>query len=164
MPPVPSERTVTEMGEKVGNVPKNTYSQSYRRLRRETRFDTLDLASRLKHLVSIYVMNEKRVPKRWRYMVGKPTIDYARTIRDCISAANDIRIDGNPTGEALAERAALQRRALSYCNILQLQLIDITEECDGATPESVRAMSEIILDLTRKIPRWAKSDGGRPGG
>lgn len=151
------------MGEKVGNVPKNTYSQNYRRLRKETQFDTLDLACKLKHLVSVYVMNEKRVPKRWRYMAGKPAIDYARTIRDCISAANDIRIDGNPTPEELADRAVLQRKALSYCNILQLQLIDITKECDGATPESMREITDIILDLTRKIPKWSKSDSKRTG-
>lgn len=152
------------MADKIGNVPKHTYSQNYRRLRKETQFDTLDLACKLKHLVAVYAMNEKRVPKRWRYMIGKPAIDYAGTIRDCISAANDIRIDGNPAPEDLKERARLQKRALSYCNILQLQMMDIAQECEGATAESMKEITETLLELTRKIPKWIKSDSGRSGG
>ena len=151
------------MGEKIGNVPKHTYTNNYRRTRKETQFDTLDMACRLKHLVAVYVMNEKRVPKRWRYMDGKPAIDYARAIRDCISEANDIRIDGTPSEQELTERARLQKKALSYCNILQLQLIDITQECEGATAESLREITDLLLDLVRKIPKWSQSDSKRTG-
>ena len=71
--------------EKQKSTPKFTYGNNYRRTRRETQFDTLDMAVSLKHKVSVYVMNDRYVPKRWRYINGKPAIDYARAIRDCIS-------------------------------------------------------------------------------
>lgn len=76
--------------EKQKSTPKFTYGNNYRRTRRETQFDTLDMAVSLKHKVSVYVMNDRYVPKRWRYINGKPAIDYARAIRDCISDSNDI--------------------------------------------------------------------------
>lgn len=114
------------------------------------------LANKLKHAVTVYAMNEKRVPKRWRYINGKPAIDYARAIRDCISAANDIQLK-NSTEES-NKRKELQQKALSYCNILQMQLIDICAECDGATEESMREITDMLNSLVGKIINWIKSD------
>lgn len=133
---------------------KYSYGNCYRRNRRETRFDTLDLAQELKHKVSVYVMKDKYVPKRWRYINGKPAIDYARMIRDCVSRANDIWLKK----DSLAERKELQDKALSYCNILQLQLMDIIAECDGATDESMRGITDTLNALVGKIIKWSKSD------
>ena len=132
---------------------------TYRRNRKETQFDALDVAIELKHKVSVYVMNEKRVPKRWRYFNGKPAVDYARYIRDCVSVANDIYL-GKGTIES---RREMQNKALQYCNLLQLQLMDIIEECEGATEESMRDISDMLTDLIRKIKRWTKSDSDRIG-
>ena len=50
--------------EKQKSTPKFTYGNNYRRTRRETQFDTLDMAVSLKHKVSVYVMNDRYVPKR----------------------------------------------------------------------------------------------------
>lgn len=132
---------------------------TYRRQRKETQFDALDIAMGLKHKVSMYVMNEKRVPKRWRYLNGKPAVDYARHIRDCVSAANDIYLDMG----TIESRREMQEKALRYCNLLQLQLMDIIAECDGATEESMRDISNTLTDLVRKIKRWTKSDSDRVG-
>nr|DAL67065.1 MAG TPA: hypothetical protein [Caudoviricetes sp.] len=33
-------------------------------------------------------MNEKYVPKKWRYFNGKPAVDYATAIRDYVSGCN----------------------------------------------------------------------------
>ena len=57
--------------EKQKSTPKFTYGNNYRRTRRETQFDTLDMAVSLKHKVSVYVMNDRYVPKRWRYIKRK---------------------------------------------------------------------------------------------
>ena len=109
-------------------------------------------------------MNETYVPKRWRYFNGKPAVDYARTIRDCISIANDIWLDDKvPDEEKVKKRAELQARALSYCNTLQQQLIDIVEECGGATEDNMREITDYLSDLIGKIINWSKSDNGRAG-
>ena len=129
--------------EKQKSTPKFTYGNNYRRTRRETQFDTLDMAVSLKHKVSVYVMNDRYVPKRWRYINGKPAIDYARAIRDCIA------------------RALLQEKALSYCNKLQLQLMDIIAECEGATDDNMREVTDLLSDLIGKIIKWNKSDNDR---
>jgi len=102
-------------------------------------------------------MNEKRVPKRWRYINGKPAIDYARTIRDYIVMANGTWLNKNSEDEN-SKRKELQQKALSYCNILQMQLTDICEECEGATEENMGDITDMLNSLTGKIINWIKSD------
>lgn len=153
-----------EQGKNKSKNTKYTYGNNYRRNREETQFDTLTLANELKHKVTIYVMNESYVPKRWRYMNGKPAIDYARSVRDCVSMANDIWLDNKvPDGEKIKRRGELQAKALSYCNILQQQLIDICDECDGATEENMRDVTDTLSNLIGKIINWNKSDNVRAG-
>lgn len=141
---------------------KYNHGSAYRRNRHGTQFDTLMLANELKHKVTIYVMDEKHVPKKWRYFNGRPAADYARYIRDCVSAANDIWLDAKtPDGEKIKKRKELQQKALSYCNILQQQLADICAECSGATPENMGGITDILGQLTGKIIKWSKSDSTR---
>lgn len=136
---------------------KNSYGNNFARNREETQFDTLDLAQELKHKVSKYVMNEKRVPTRWRYMNGKPAIDYARHIRDLVSMANEIQLNK----ENIEKRNELQKQAVAYCNILQLQLTDIIAECEGATHENMREITDTLDKRIGKIVNWNKSDDKR---
>lgn len=153
-----------EEGKNKSKSTKYTYGNNYRRNRGETKFDTLTLANELKHKVSIYVMNEKYVPKKWRYFNGKPAVDYARAIRDCISMANDVWLDDKvPDEEKVKKRGELQTKALSYCNILQQQLIDICEECDGANDDNMRDVVDTLSNLIGKIIKWNKSDNERAG-
>ena len=153
-----------EQGKNKSKNTKYTYGNNYRRNRAETKFDTLTLANELKHKVTIYVMNEQYIPKSWRYFNGKPAVDYARNIRDCVSLANDIWLDDKvPDEEKIKKRGELHSKALSYCNILQQQLIDICEECSGATEENMRGITDTLSNLIGKIINWNKSDNGRAG-
>ena len=153
-----------EEGKNKSKNTKYSYGNNYRRNRTETKFDTLTLANELKHKVTMYVMNEKYVPKKWRYFNGKPAVDYARKVRDCVSMANDIWLDDKvPDEEKIMRRKELQARALSYCNILQLQLIDICEECDGANEDNMRQVTDTLSNLVGKIINWNKSDNVRTG-
>ena len=68
-----------------------------------------------------------------------------------------------PDEEKVKKRGELQARALSYCNILQQQLIDICEECSGATEENMRGITDTLSNLVGKIINWSKSDNGRAG-
>lgn len=151
-----------EQGKNKSRNTKYSYGNNYRRNREETKFDTLTLANEMKHKVSIYVMNPKYVPKHWRYINGKSAADYARYIRDCVSIANDIWLDDKkPDEEKVKKREEMQDNALHYCNILQQQLIDIQEECDGATAENMRDVVDTLSNLIGKIINWSKSDNDR---
>lgn len=153
-----------EQGRNKSKNTKYTYGNNYRRNRTETKFDTLTLAHELKHKVTMYVMNEQYVPKKWRYFNGKPAVDYARNIRDCVSLANDIWLDDKVSDdEKTKKRSELQAKALSYCNILQLQLMDICAECSGATEENMSNLVDTLSNLIGKIINWSKSDNGRAG-
>lgn len=147
---------MAEEGKNKSRNGKYSYGGNYRRNHKPTKFDTLTLANKLKHAVSVYIMNEKRVPKRWRYINGKPAVDYARGIRDYIAMANNTLLGDNK--EDNEKRKELQQKALSYCNILQMQLIDICAECEGATEESMREITDMLNSLVGKIINWIKSD------
>lgn len=148
---------MAEEGKNKSRNGKYSYGGNYRRNHKPTKFDTLTLTNKLKHAVSVYVMNEKRVPKRWRYINGKPAIDYARTIRDYIVLANGTWLNKNSEDEN-SKRKELQQNALSYCNVLQMQLIDICAECEGATEENMREITDMLNCLVGKIINWIKSD------
>lgn len=45
-------------------------SNVYTRNRKKTPFDVLANAEKLQDLVTLYVMNERYVPKKWRFMIG----------------------------------------------------------------------------------------------
>ncbi len=144
------------------NIPK--YGYNFLRTRRKTQFDLLTIAVDLRRKVAKYVMNERYVPKKWRYFDGLPAVDYARTIRDDISLANDIKIgtkDADP--EKVKERLNLQEHALSYCNLLQDQLLDIIEDCEPATETSMREISDMLEDLIKRLMKWHDTDNARSG-
>ena len=137
-------------------------SNTYRKDRNETEFDTLDKAKNLKRRIAKYVMNEKKVPKRWRYVEGVKAVDYAVKIRDCISRANDIKFDPeHPDPEKVKERLKFQDYALSYCNILQIQLDDIVDECEGATYDNMGPTFDELTELIRMTVAWKNSDNKR---
>ena len=60
----------------------------YRRFRAPTDFDTLELCDDLKRETAKYIMNEKRVPKRWRFIYGTKLLEYADKIREYVTFAN----------------------------------------------------------------------------
>ena len=127
----------------------------YRRLREETDFDTLELCDKLKRLTAKYVMNEKRVSKRWRFVFSFKLIEYVDKIREYVTIANDIRAVNE---DLLADRYKYQTRAISFCNLYQCELIDMEETLDGVTEESLREVVDTFDSLLSHIINWRKKD------
>nr|DAT43491.1 MAG TPA: hypothetical protein [Caudoviricetes sp.] len=65
-------------------------SGAYAKDRKPTTFDPIITAAKLQDAVTIYVMNEKHVPKRWRLIVGVDLIQKADELNDNVIAANAI--------------------------------------------------------------------------
>ena len=65
-------------------------SNVYTRNRKKTPFDVLANAEKLQDLVTLYVMNERYVPKKWRFMIGQDLIKKIDELNDNIIAANSI--------------------------------------------------------------------------
>ena len=63
-------------------------SNVYTRNRKKTPFDVLANAEKLQDLVTLYVMNERYVPKKWRFMIGQDLIKKIDELNDNIIAAN----------------------------------------------------------------------------
>ncbi len=160
MAPEEKERIMPIKGPK--KIPK--YGYNFSRTIKETKFDTLVIARDLRAKVAKYVMNEKYVPKKWRFVDGIKAVDYAVEIRDSIALANDIKIgtdDADP--DKVRERLDLQEYALSYCNILQLQLLAIQEDCDGANDNNMREVTDLLDDLIKRLTKWHDTDNARSG-
>ena len=49
-------------------------SNVYARNRKKTKFDVVTNAEKLQDDITLYVMNEQLVPKKWRYMIGEDLI------------------------------------------------------------------------------------------
>lgn len=144
-------KQVTSQG---NNLPKRTFGNNYARQRNSTKFDTYELAKQLKLEVTSYVMNDKRVSKRWRYIEGKSTVECAKKIRRYIRRANAEQVGSD-------KRIKYQLKALDWCAELQDQLDDIINECSGATHENMKRVSNILDELISKIINWRKSDKER---
>lgn len=127
----------------------------YKRLREETDFDTLELCDDLVRQTMKYVMNEKYVPKRWRFMCGEKLVNYADRIREYVTVANDIRATDE---EKLEQRNTYQSRALSYCNLYQSKLIDMEEVIDSVTCENLRQITDTLDALIGHVVQWRKTD------
>lgn len=65
-------------------------SNVYTRNRKKTPFDVLANAEKLQDLVTLYVMNERYVPKKWRFMIGQDLIKKIDELNDNIIAANSM--------------------------------------------------------------------------
>lgn len=65
-------------------------SNVYTRNRKKTPSDVLANAEKLQDLVTLYVMNERYVPKKWRFMIGQDLIKKIDELNDNIIAANSI--------------------------------------------------------------------------
>ena len=85
-------------------------SNVYTRNRKKTPFDVLANAEKLQDLVTLYVMNERYVPKKWRFMIGQDLIKKIDELNDNIIAANSIYAMND---QDLASRKAYAQKAIA---------------------------------------------------
>lgn len=84
-------------------------SNVYARNRKKTKFDVVTNAEKLQDDITLYVMNEQLVPKKWRYMIGEDLIAKIDELNDNVIAANSIYAT---TEKDLETRKTYQQRAI----------------------------------------------------
>lgn len=112
-------------------------SSVYAKDRSRTGFTPIDNAADLMDEVAAYVMKEKYVPKKLRYLLGEDLIRKTDEIYDNATYANEIYAKK----ENMAKRRAYWTRAKACCKQLDRKLQRLRNAYPEATLES---MEEII--------------------
>lgn len=129
-------------------------SNVYARNRKTTDLAFLIIGQDLQAKLTIYVMNEKRVPKKWRYMVGRNIIAKVDELIDNIVAANSIY---PTTAEELEKRKLFQSLAICNCYQLQNKIIRLINCINTVTVDSLTQIIKLLHQEIATLKRWKKA-------
>lgn len=131
----------------------------YARNRKETFFEPVDNAASLQDAVTQYVMNEKRVPKKWRFVIGIDLIRKTDEIMDLAISANETWM-----GEATIEkRRDLWRECFKACKQLDRKLSRLINCVPSATPTSMKEILELLDKEIRAVANCRDNEKARKG-
>ena len=116
----------------------------YARNRKETYFEPVDNAAALQDAVTKYIMDEKRVPKRWRLILGIDLVEKVDEIADLAIAANETW----PDEKHIEKRRDYWRDCLKACKQLDRKFARLQNCVPSATAGS---MGEILKLLDKEI-------------
>ena len=102
-----------------------------------------------------YLMNEKKVPKRWKFYITTPGMKLLMKLVDELTAANTIY----PTNEAeLEQRRYHQNNALIACEQI-IQLIQfMVETLDGVSLNDFKLLGPKLIKESTLIKAWRKQN------
>ena len=127
----------------------------YARNRKAAEMQFYKVGQELQMEITKYVMNEKRVPKKWRYNIGNKMIATVDSMMDNIIAANSIF----PTNDELLKRRNIyQVYANNNCYQLQNQLIRLHNCVPTATIKSLLKIIQLLHQEKNLIKGWKKSN------
>lgn len=128
-------------------------SNVYTRNRKKTPFDVLANAEKLQDLVTLYVMNERYVPKKWRFMIGQDLIKKIDELNDNIIAANSIYAMND---QDLASRKAYAQKAIANGYQLQRKLSRLIRCVPSATAASLEEITNLLSQEIDDLKGWRK--------
>ena len=130
-------------------------SNVYTRNRKKTPFDVLANAEKLQDLATLYVMNERYVPKKWRFMIGQDLIKKIDELNDNIIAANSIYAMNE---QDLASRKAYAQKAITNGYQLQRKLSRLIRCVPSATAASLEEITSLLSQEIDDLKGWRKND------
>jgi len=102
-----------------------------------------------------YLMNENKVPKRWRPVFTFPGINYALKLMEEITAANTIY----PTNEAeLNQRRIHQNEAVIACEQIIQHIQFMIDTLDGVNVSDFTNLGDMIFKEVALIKAWRKQN------
>ncbi len=118
----------------------------------------MDVINKSKELLSLtysLVMNEKKMPKKHRYFLGKSLYESANTIACSIFSANNIF---PRTKEDFDERRSFQKIALRECALFLNKLEMYAFLLPNISYKDVEKLAMLANSIKALISGWTKSD------
>lgn len=130
-------------------------SNVYNRNRKKTKFDVVANAEKLQDEITLYIMDQTRVPKKWRYMIGQDIIAKVDELNDNVIAANSIYAT---TDKELEARRAYEQRAINNGYQLQRKLARLIRCVPSATASSLEDIVELLKTEIDDLKGWRKNE------
>ena len=105
--------------------------------------------------ITLYVMNERYVPKKWRFMIGQDLIKKIDELNDNIIAANSIYAMND---QDLASRKAYAQKAIANGYQLQRKLSRLIRCVPSATAASLEEITNLLSQEIDDLKGWRKND------
>ena len=121
------------------------------RFRKESPFEARDIAREIEVKLIRLCMNEKYIPKRYRFTIAQSLIEATEKMSDCVTVANSLPRNA-------PEREKNQRYAYAMCEVIMRKL-DLAERLGFSIPEGT--MVELIKTLDKEqkaIQGWIAAD------
>ena len=126
----------------------------YKRNRKETSTQYVVVAQNLQVAIIKYMMNEKYVPKKWRYMLAHGAMRISSDILD--NVIGSYRTFPN-TEERLLERKRYLDRAVVGCYQLQSRLLCMVRTIDTVNAENLGNITSLLLDEIELLSKTLKN-------
>ena len=126
----------------------------YKRNRKETSTQYVVVAQNLQVAVIKYMMNERYVPKKWRYMLAHGAMRISSDILD--NVIGSYRTFPN-TEERLLERKRYLDKAVVGCYQLQSRLLCMVRTIDTVNAENLGNITSLLLDEIELLSKTLKN-------
>ena len=126
----------------------------YKRNRKETSTQYVVVAQNLQVAVIKYMMNERYVPKKWRYMLAHGAMRISSDILD--NVIGGYRTFPN-TEERLLERKRYLDKAVVGCYQLQSRLLCMVRTIDTVNAENLGNITSLLLDEIELLSKTLKN-------
>ena len=102
-----------------------------------------------------YLMNEKKVPKRWRVVITFPGVALAMKLMEEVTAANSIY----PTSDTeLAQRRHHQNEAIIACEQIIQHIQFMVEILDGVRLSDFETLGTKVIKEVALLKSWRKAN------
>lgn len=130
-------------------------SNVFKRYRKDTELQFMLTALDLQVAVTKYAMSDKKIPKKWRIVLGVPLVEKVDEMMDNITMANSIFPDSE---ESMALRRRYQDLAIGNCYQLHNKLNRTLQCVSTVTIENLTPIIDLWNKEVSLLKRWKKSD------
>jgi len=125
------------------------------RKRKQSELEFYKNATEIRAIFTRYLMNEKKVPKRWRPVFTFSGIEYTRKLFDSIIAANTIYPQ---TEEDVVQRRQYHNEAIIACEQMLQHMQWMVDTLDGVKVSDFVILGEMLLKEISLLKAWRKTN------
>ena len=129
-------------------------SNVFRRNRGATVLEFMDNAGRINESLTRFLMNEKNVPKSYRFMYTFPICGIMHSMKRNIVSANST-FPVNDT--SLAMRREYQQKAINDCESIIDALQDMIEVLTGIDVDKLEPVGKLLIQESALLRAWRKN-------